>query len=117
MSVEQIVAALHALGAGEQADAEVRKTERQVMSASDDHLCLFNVGNQVYFDACMSLLPRDPHRMKQYQRKQHREPTGSVMALAVHSHASILKLTLLPHLLLCVAGSEMHHLQISSVGR
>lgn len=79
--MEQIVAALHALGAGEQADAEVRKTERQVTAAPVDQLCLSSGGNQVYFDACMSLLPRDPHRMKQYQRKHHREGTGSVMWL------------------------------------
>ncbi len=34
------MAALHALGAGEQADAEVRRSERQVMTAPDDQQCL-----------------------------------------------------------------------------
>lgn len=74
MSVEQIVAALHALGAGEQADAEVRKTERQVTAAPVDQLCLSSGGNQVYFDACMSLLPGDSHRMKHYKGSNTGKP-------------------------------------------
>lgn len=40
---EQIVAALYALGAGEQAEAEVRRSERQVTAALDDQLFMHHV--------------------------------------------------------------------------
>ena len=60
-SCGQIVAALYTLGAGEQAEAEVRRSERQVMTVPDDQLCMLLTSIEMRCPSILRLIGRLEH--------------------------------------------------------